>query len=142
MGSMYWGWIIHNTRRSEADKSNSSAPFIILHIVDSKFIGNLAKRNGGGAYLQWKQSQTVERIVDIKIVNSEFSGNSIGVSGSGGFALHYQSFIDYTNDPHVFPKYRVNLNLTNSTFHYHYPDVTSQQVLPENSVILVKSAPY
>ena len=48
----------------------------------------------------------------------------------------------YINNPHVFPKYRVNLNLTNSTFHYHYPDVMSQQLLSESSVILVNLAPY
>ena len=127
---------------SEADKSNSSAPLSILHIVDSKFVGNYAEKNGGGVYLQWKQSLTVERTVDSKIISSEFSNNSIDLYGGGGLALHYQTYIDYGNNPHVSPKYRVNLNLTNSTFHYHYPDVTSQQVLPENSVILVKSAPY
>ena len=108
-----WGFIFRNRQDLFSSNSTSSS---VLNIVDSKFVGNYAERNGGGAYLQWKQSlTTMERIVDIKIVNSEFSGNSIGVSGSGRFALHYQSFIDYTNDPHVFPKYRVNLNFTNGT---------------------------
>ena len=122
--------------------SNNSAPLSILNIVDSNFVGNYAKRNGGGVYLQWKRSRRMERRVDSKIISSEFSDNSIGLNGSGGLALHYQTYIDYTNDPHVFPKYRVNLNLTNSTFHNHYPDIMSQQFLSESSVILVNLAPY
>lgn len=113
-----------------------------VSIIGSRFIKNFAGKNGGGIYIQWKQSLILDQIVDMNIMDSTFDGNSIGEDGSGGLALHYKIYLDTGDEPHRLPKFRVNLNILNCSFHNHSPNLSSNQLLSESSVILAKSAPY
>ena len=98
--------------------------------------------NGGGVYMQWRQSYILDRIVDMDITNSTFLNNSIGNLGSGGFALNYKIYYIHSEE-HKLLKFRVNLNIHSCLFRSHIPVESSDEaLLSESSVILAQSAPY
>ena len=114
----------------------------IVSITGSQFINNQAESVGGGIYIQWKQSPILDDILDMNITGSTFDGNSIGMNGSGGIAVHYKIYLDIGDEPHRLTKFRLNLDIWNCTFHNHAPILASSQLFAESSVILAKSAPY
>ena len=123
-------------------KSKNTDPSQTVSITGSQFISNRAESVGGGIYIQWKQSPIVDEMLDMNITDSTFNGNSIGVNGSGGMALHYKIYLDTGDEPHRLTKFRLNLDISNCTFRNHSPILSSSQLFAESSVILAKSAPY
>lgn len=114
----------------------------VLSVTNSVFRNNYAERIGGGIYIQWKQSPVLTCVLDVYINGSTFDSNSLGTKGSGGLALTYNVYIEAGNLLHVLPKHRVNLIVSKSCFHNHNPNIFSEQLLSESSVILAKMAPY
>lgn len=78
----------------------------------------------------------------MSITNSKFDSNSIGPQGCGGLALHYKIYLDMDYEAHRMHKFRVNLNVSGCIFSHHPPNLTTQKLSSESSVILAKSAPY
>ena len=115
-----------------------------LSINQSTYSGNYAALNGGGIYMEWRQSYSLDRIVDMDITDSTFERNFMGIYGSGGLALSYRTYIDSVDKEDKLLKFRVNLNITTCSFHNHFPIVLKgeERLLSESSVILVESAPY
>ena len=108
-----------------------------LSLVNSVFYDNFATFNGGGIFIQWKQSLILDRIVDMEIKESTFESNSIG--GSGGLALNYKTFIEIGNEAYILAHFRVNLNISRCFFHNH---VSKDKLSSENSVIQARLVPY
>ena len=66
----------------------------VLEITESTFSDNFAYFTGGGIYIRWKQSFSLEGILKMNITNSTFKNNSIGNYRSGGLALNYITYTD------------------------------------------------
>ena len=120
---------------SRSDQNYSSK---VLNIDGSMFINNHAEYAGGGAFLQWMQSLIQNGSYEMELANTTFSGNSLGVKGDGGLAIHYITYLDNSDNPKTFPKFHVILNISSCTFSNHYLDAFQS----ESSVVLVVNAPY
>ena len=117
-------------------------PSQTVSITGSQFINNRAESVGGGIYIEWKQSLILDEMLGMNITGSTFDGNSIGMNGSGGRALHCIVYLDTGDEPHRLTKFRLNLDISNCTFRNHSPILSSSQLFAESSVILAESAPY
>ena len=146
--SRYGGGLYMSFENSFSDRryghSYSNALSKVLHIMNSTFTSNFAEYNGGGIYMQWKQSLILKKIVDMDITDSTFVNNSIGKLGSGGLALNYKSFPDSGNEAHKISNFRINLDIFNCIFHNQFPNAFNgeEQLLSESSVILARLVPY
>ena len=115
----------------------------VLNIVKSTFIHNFATIGGGGVYMQWKQSFILDMTADMYITDSVFMNNSIGENNRGGLALNYVTYVDSGNEAHKILKFRIGLDISNCSFHNHFPIVSSEKTLSsESSVILARLVPY
>ena len=108
-------------------RSDQNYPSKVLNIVNSIFINNHAEYEGGGAYIHWKQSLILNGSSEMEVAGTTFSGNSLGVKGSGGLAIHYKTYHDTSDDPQKFPKFHVTLKVSNCTFSNHYPNISSNR---------------
>ena len=142
-GGLYMS-LISGNRFGHSESYTNGNMLKALSIEQSTYSGNYAALNGGGIYIEWKQSYILDRIVDMDITNSTFECNSIGINGSGALALTYRSYIDSDNKENKLLKFRINFNISTCNFHNHFPKVPKgeEQLLSESSVILVESAPY
>ena len=113
----------------------------VLSITDSKFVNNTAEWNGGGVYVHWKQSLLLNGSVDVSISRTIFDNNFVG-KYDGGMAFYYQTYLEDSDNPKSVSKLYISLNVSNSTFHNHYPSIPSNKFQPEYSVILATNVPY
>ena len=111
----------------------------VIRIAKSQVTNNRAVHTGGGAYVQWKQALEERRTLDMTMEDLTFSKNR---AYGGGLGLHYEAYANIGSDPHLSPKFRVNLNVSNCTFQDHMLKTYSEQYLSESGVILAKSVPY
>ena len=116
---------------------------IAIAIHNCTFEGNFAYLDGGGIYVQWKESISnySSHTYDAVIKDCIFKENTVGLNGSGGLAIHFRTYIESQEQKYVLDKVRVNLYVADSTFMSHKINNTKKHSL-ESSVILAKSVPY
>lgn len=123
------------------NKSTSTA--VVIH--NCTFKENNAHLDGGGVYIQWKESHYYKHTIpqNVYISGCSFNNNSISPYGSGGLGIHFKTYVTFQDQRYEYGKTRVNLIVSDSEFTNHVPslDYTQKQRL-ESSVILAKSAPY
>lgn len=110
-----------------------------LHVVNSNFVKNHAEFAGGGVYICWKQSLLLNGSSKMQVENSQFIGNSLGLQGRGGLAFHYNTYLDTAIHSGSFPKFDVDLYVSNCHFFGHYLNETSSELRSESSVVLFEN---
>ena len=118
---------------------------VALNISNCTFENNFAALDGGGLYVQWKESISnhTSHVYDAIITDCVFKGNQIGDTGSGGLAIHFRTYVESQEEPYLLDRVRVNLYFKGCNLSDHKPPSSrSKKQELESSVILAKSVPY
>ena len=103
--------------------SPSKRQHLILEVTNSIFKRNLAKRVGGGMYLQVHENQNLTALAEAKFTNCNFSDNIVAspVTAQGGFAVHVVNFKLPGSVPHHLPQYGITFE--ECSFYHNGPSV-------------------
>ena len=103
--------------------SPSKRQHLILEVTNSVFKRNLAKRVGGGMYLQVHENQNLTALAEAKYTNCNFSDNIVAspITAQGGFAVHVVNLKLPGSVPHHLPQYGITFE--ECSFYHNGPSV-------------------